>query len=101
MPWRGSSRSMNSRTRRSCRKALWQGLSSVLPGKQLCKGTGLWLTTAEDGPDLQSAAVDHLDRHIEDDSQTHIGDPMMLLKQAGDEAGRNAHQGNRKSQAKD
>src|ERR671910_96934 len=44
-------------------------------------------------PNFQSTAIDHLDGHVEDDGQPHIGDPMVPLEQAGDEAGGNTHQG--------
>src|SRR5688500_19423665 len=51
--------------------------------------------------DFESAAVDHLDSHVENDSKTHIGNPVVLLKQAGDEAGGDPHQGNRQDKAED
>src|SRR3712207_7517780 len=68
--------------------------TSILPVSMAAPSRHQW-------PDFQGATVDHLDSHVEDDGQTHIGDPVVLLEQAGDEAGGNTHQGDRKSQAED
>src|SRR6478735_4374056 len=50
-------------------------------------------------PAFQCPAVDHLDVHVEDDGETHIGDPVVFLEQPGDEAGGDSHQGNRQPKA--
>src|SRR5258706_14023225 len=45
-------------------------------------------------PNLLCAAVAHVERHIENDQQANIGDPAVLLQQARNKAGGEAHQCN-------
>src|SRR6266550_3215390 len=45
-------------------------------------------------PNLLRAAVAHVERHIEDDQEADIGDPAVLLQQARNKAGGEAHQRN-------
>ncbi|MCY1239654.1 hypothetical protein D9M72_524640 [compost metagenome] len=50
-------------------------------------------------PDLDGAAIDHVERDIEDDGEADIGDPVITVEQPGDETGRHAHHRNRKRKA--
>ncbi len=53
----------------------------------------------DEGQHFQSAAIDHLERDVENDGQTDIGDPAMLLQQARDEGRGQAHQRDGKPEA--
>src|SRR6478672_11954021 len=51
-------------------------------------------------PNLLHAAVAHVERHIDDDQKADVCDPAVVLQQARNEAGGEAHQCNRQRQAK-
>src|SRR5262245_16732887 len=51
------------------------GLS--MPGRESERGR-------EDRPDLQHAAIDHVECDIEDDQQADIGDPAVMVQQPRD-----------------
>src|SRR5918995_909207 len=68
--------------------------SLVLPASMAHSSRHHW-------PDFEGSTVDHLDSHVENDSKTHVGDPVVLLEQAGDEASGDPHQSNRQDKAED
>src|SRR6478609_6054828 len=51
--------------------------------------------------DLERAQVDHLQSHVENDDQAHIGDPAVALENAGNERGCKSHKGDGQDQTED
>src|SRR3712207_7191843 len=70
------------------------------PRSTLFPYTTLFRSRSDDRPDLERPAVDHLDRHVEDHREAHIGDPAMALQEPRDERGRDAHEGDRQDEAR-
>lgn len=59
------------------------------------------LAATNDRPQLQRAAIDHIARHVDDNGEADIGDPAMLLQQAGDKARGDTHQHDRQAKTED
>jgi len=56
------------------------------------QGTGPRSSALNIGQHFHKAAIGHFNRDIDDDGQTHISNPAMLLQQLCDEGRRQAHQ---------
>src|SRR6478736_4371063 len=52
-------------------------------------------------PDFECATIDHFRGDVENDGEAEVGDPMVALEQAGDEARSDPHQRDRQPETED